>query len=126
MFDRHGSGRNSGNMDPTDLVFLAELLGQVFGPVVVQLSTYSANNNNPQEAVAQVIVSALQPRGLTEAACIRVDGNMMSLVLVRDVVESRFAQLGGRFTEWLTSFGAGVPASHPPAAKDRESLSRRS
>lgn len=85
MFDRHGSGRNPGNMDPSDLDRLAALLDHVHGAVILQISTYSANNDNPQSAVREVVVSRLQQAGLREAALVRADGNMMSLVFARDV-----------------------------------------
>jgi len=103
MFDRHGSGRNPGNMDPEDLNRLARVFDTVDSPVLVQLSTYSANNNNPQEAVAEVITSTLHRVGLVGVARVRVDGNMMSLVLARNVNAPALQQLASRFSAWLAS-----------------------
>jgi len=105
MFDRHGAGRNPGNMDPTDLDRLVELLGHVDGSVIVQVSTYSANNDNAQPAVQDVIVSRLEQAGLRETALVRADGNMMSLVFARDVKAAQDIEaLPARFGEWLDSF----------------------
>ena len=105
MFDRHGSGRNPGNMDPTDLDRILECLNNVRGRVVLQVSTYSANNNNPQSAVRDVIVSRLRQGGLRDVALVRTDGNMMSLVLERGVAAAEnLASLPARFDKWLGSF----------------------
>jgi hypothetical protein len=110
MFDRHGSGQNPGNMDPTDLDRLVELLDHVQDPVVLQLSTYSANNNNPQEDVGQAITSKLEQASLVEAARVRVDGNMMSLVFTRNVKALDLGLLPNRFNDWLASFGSNCAA----------------
>jgi hypothetical protein len=110
MFDRNGSGRNRGNMNLEDLDHLSTFLNRVTSPLVLQLSTYSANNDNAQEAVAQVVTAMLNQAGVVEAARIRVDGNMMSLVLTRDFQQQpRLQQLPLRFSEWLTSVSGMVP-----------------
>src|ERR1700752_3430663 len=101
MFDRHGSGRNPGNMGPTDLEQIVDVVGQT-GSVVVQLSTYSANNDNGQDRVRNVILSGLEGSGLEVAAVVRANGNMMSVVLARDVEEMEAVRsLPKRFEEWL-------------------------
>jgi hypothetical protein len=105
MFDRKGlDRRNPGNMNPSDLDQMVGVLAVVRGPVLVQLSTYSANNDNPQQDVGEVITSRLRRAGLAEVARVRVDGNMMSLVLARDVNAPGLDQLAGRFSAWLASF----------------------
>jgi hypothetical protein len=102
MFDRHGSGRNPGNMDPLDCDRLVEALDNVRGATIVQISTYSANNDNPQAKVREVISSRLQRSGLREAALVRADGNMMSLVFERGVAAAAgMTSLPSRFDEWL-------------------------
>jgi hypothetical protein len=63
MFDRHGSGRNPGNLDPGDLDVLNEAVDSIHGPVVVQLSMFSANNANRQADVIQVVTSGLESAG---------------------------------------------------------------
>ena len=109
MFDRHGSGRNAGNMDPSDLDRLAATFDSVKGQVLVQLSTYSANNNNPQSAVTEVVTSGLSHFGLELLAAVRADGNMMSLALGRGVNKAALiAALPPRFEAWLARAKAGV------------------
>ncbi|MDP2663801.1 MAG: hypothetical protein Q8R28_24055, partial [Dehalococcoidia bacterium] len=104
MFDRNGPGRNPkpGNMYPSDLELLAAAVEPIQSPVIVQLSTYSANNDNPQSAVVKVVHSRLEHSGLQEVAKVRADGNMMSLVLARNIdgVES-IRSLSARFESWL-------------------------
>jgi hypothetical protein len=107
MFDRHGSTRNFGNMVPADLDRLAAILDRMSGSVVVQLSTYSANNDNAQAEVSEVVISRLASAELQKVALVRVNGNMMSLVFVRDVdemVAEAAARLSARFEAWLHRF----------------------
>jgi hypothetical protein len=102
MFDRHGSGRNAGNMDPSDLDLLAATIDSLNNRVLVQLSTYSANNDNPQQAVTEAVRSRLSQVGVDLVASVRADGNMMSLVLGRDVkTAAAIAALPARFEAWL-------------------------
>jgi hypothetical protein len=102
MFDRHGSGRNPRNMDLTDLDQVVEPCGNVDAALVLQLSTYSANNNNPQSAVREVVVNRLRGGGLQEVAVVRADGNMMSLVFVRSLdAVTGLDSLPARFDAWL-------------------------
>lgn len=107
MFDRHGSGRNPGNMNPADLDLLAAAVESTTAAVLVQLSTYSANNDNPQSAVTEVVASRLARVGFQMLAEVRADGNMMSLVLGRNIgTAARISSLPARFESWL----AGVKA----------------
>lgn len=107
MFDRHGSGRNPGNMDPSDLDLLNTAVEPIRGGLVVQLSTFSANNANPQEAVIEVVTSGLQRSGLRLLGVVRADGNMMSLLFARDIeATSTLVALPAQFAKWL----AGVKA----------------
>lgn len=106
MFDRNGPGRTfrTGNMYPCDLDRLAAAIAPISQGVVVQLSTYSANNNNPQQMVIDVVSSRVAPSMLEIAAVIRADGNMMSLVLTRNLswVDS-LRELPPRFAAWLSN-----------------------
>jgi len=92
-------------MDPADLDRLLNVLDGVPGSVVVQISTYSANNDNAQDNVREVIASRLGGGGLQEAALIRADGNMMSLVFKRGIEGgAAIESLSTRFEAWLSSF----------------------
>lgn len=111
MFDRNGPGGspNPGNMYPTDLDLLAESIEPARGEVLVQLSTYSANNDNPQSAVIDVVKSRLEQSGLQLIAAVRADGNMMSLILGRNVKGApSMRSLPTRFESWLRRVKDGV------------------
>lgn len=76
-------------------------LGGVSGGVLVQLSTYSANGNNPQGAVITSVNSILRSGGFTLAAVVRANGNMMSIVYARDVGwVADLVGLPGQFNDW--------------------------
>lgn len=104
MFDRHGSGRNPGNMDPSDLDRISAEVDRVQGSVIVQLTTYSANNDNAQPQVRGSVTSRLAQSGLKEVAVVRADGNMMSMIFERQVVgATSLGDLADRFQAWLGS-----------------------
>jgi hypothetical protein len=110
MFDRHGSGRNPGNMDPSDLDLLATTVEPIRCGLVVQLSTYSANNANPQAAVTDVVTSGLERSRLQLLAVVRADGNMMSLIFGRNIeAVSSLRAMQARFDSWLTRVKARCP-----------------
>ena len=71
--------------------------------ILIQISTYSAQNNRQQAVIASVD-AILVGGGVDRVAVVRYDGNMMSLVYARDVSWSESAELANlpdRFTEWL-------------------------
>jgi hypothetical protein len=96
---------NPGIMYPQDLCLVVEAIREVPCPIVIQLSTYSANNNNPQDLVENSVRSILEPCGYHVAALIRADDAMMSFVLIRDAdgLRKGFADLPNRFKVWLCS-----------------------
>lgn len=72
------------------------------GGVLIQLSTYSANDGNAQRNVIQSLREILEPNAFKLTAQVRVNGNMMSLVYARNVSwDAELTDLPGRFTEWL-------------------------
>ena len=102
MFDRHGAGRNPRNMDPQDFERLVEAFQPIPGRILVQLSTYSANNGNGQSEVSKVVTDHLGRAGLQLMAKVRTDGQMMSLVLGRDIeFASMISPLPALFDSWL-------------------------
>jgi hypothetical protein len=104
MFDRHpvSSTPRLGNMRPGDIV-RAGAASQELGraPVVLQLSTYSANNANSQHDVIACIEPVFQAAGLELVATIRADRSMMSMVFARGIPTLRDAGLQQRFRAWL-------------------------
>lgn len=110
MFDRNGPGSNPkpGNMYPTDLDLIGETTATLQGPLLLQLSTYSANNDNPQNKVVKLVKSRLERFGFDLVGVARADGNMMSIVLSRSAgwVHS-LGSLPSRFDAWLSRAKAG-------------------
>ncbi len=90
------------NLYPQDLQLVASALGGVKGGVLIQLSTYTANGNNPQGAVISSVNSVLYGCGFALAALVRANGHMMSLVYARDVKwAADLTRLAKQFEEWL-------------------------
>lgn len=105
MYNRHHHIRNPRNLYQGDLGATVRALNRVEGPTIIQLSTYSANDDNPQEAVISSVNAVLYIGGFTLAAVVRVDGNMMSLVYARNVEWStELAGLPGRFKQWYGAY----------------------
>jgi len=104
MFDRHGPGRlpNAGNLYLEDLDLLATAIAPITAGVIVQLSTYSANNDNPQASVIEAVRSRIAQSRLALTGVARVDGNMMSMILTRDVQwADALRDVPARFQHWL-------------------------
>jgi hypothetical protein len=102
MFDRHGSRRNAGNMNPGDLDLLNKAIETIDRRLIVQLSTYSANNANRQADVIEIVTAGVKASGLGLLGVVRADGNMMSLLLGRNVdPDSTLVTFPDRFTRWL-------------------------
>ena len=84
-----------------DLGLALYALSSVTGPLVIQLSTYSASGKNPQNKVIESVNSALTPSHFQQAAVVRVNGNMMSLIYTREVDWADDLEgLPARFAEW--------------------------
>ena len=109
MYDRKGPPIEPKyeNMYPCDLCTVVDAISGVRGGVLIQLSTYSANNANRQTDVLSSIDSILVSRGgFTRAAVVKANKKMMSLIYARNVSWSpELAILRDRFTEWLNSKG---------------------
>ena len=84
-----------------DLGLALYALSSVTGPLVIQLSTYSANGKNPQNKVIESVNSVLTSGRFQQAAVVRANGSMMSLVYTREVDwADDLAGLSARFAEW--------------------------
>ncbi len=106
MFDRHGPSAQPrpGNMWPSDILRIGTMvLDLAPAPVVLQLSTYSANNGNGQDNVIESINSILPRAGLERAATIRAAGNMMTLVFTREFPD--LGPLDENFAKWREGAG---------------------
>ena len=93
--------RHSANLYRTDLGLALYALKGVAGPIIVQLSTYTSSGNNPQNKVIESVNSVLTPGQFKQAAVVRANSNMMSLVYTRDVDwADDLCGLPARFEEW--------------------------
>lgn len=102
MFDRHGKGKNPnvGHMFPDDLELIKNAISRLDRSILLQLSSYSANNDNPQAAVMDVWKRALAPE-LEVIADVRANGNMMSAVFARNICrQEELKSIPKRFTSW--------------------------
>jgi len=108
MISQRVSGGNPANMDPDDFELIAAAVSSLGCPLVMQLSTYSANGGNRQPAVLAATDARLEPAGFGRLGVVRADGHMMSMLYGRDLGEGpRLNGLRGRFTEWLEEVKAG-------------------
>lgn len=111
MYNRHPRKRNPGNLYSSDLERLLRALSTVQGGVLVQLSTYAANDDNPQGAVISSANTILATGGFCLAAVVPVDGQMMSLVYVRGLDWSvELVDIPERFDEWLAKLRRRGPS----------------
>jgi hypothetical protein len=104
MFDRHAAApfRRPGNMGRSDVYLLAHIVRHLRpSPVLVQISTYSANNANRQSDVVTVIEPILEEAGLRLDAIVKADGNMMSLIFSGGLAGLPQRQIAERFKTWL-------------------------
>ncbi len=106
LISRHCSVNNpcKGNMYPEDLYLVAKAMKKIQTPVMIQLSTYTANGNNSQPDVEQCIRDRLVDRdggGIEQIATVTAGGDMMSVVLARRVEwAGELTSLNERFQRW--------------------------
>lgn len=107
MYDRNGPPQSPQpeNMYPPDLCKVVSAISDFKeAGVLIQLSTYSANNDNAQTAVLKSVDNIISKSGFCLAAKARLDGNMMSLVYTRNVPwADKLANLPKCFRGWLRS-----------------------
>ena len=104
MYDRHKPAKKSKseNMYPSDIKLILDTINDLYGEILIQISTYSANNDNAQDKVVASLDKLLEDGGLTRSAKISADGNMMSLIYTRDVVwVDELKSLSDKFDEWF-------------------------
>ena len=106
MYNRRlgAKAQNKGNLYPEDIELALDAMSGVNEGILVQLSTYDTNDNNPQGAVIASVNSILAARGFTLCGVVRADNTMMSLVYTRNVPWSwELANLPDRFEKWSTT-----------------------
>ena len=103
MFNRHPRIRSPGNMYQIDLDILIKMT-RSYPEILIQLSTYDVNDDNPQERVIDVIRSKLTANGFGEVAIIRPSKSkkMMSLIYQRGLTFiDELNSLPHRFRNWF-------------------------
>ena len=102
--DRRSPKNRPWNLYPKDLELALSALDAIRGGTIIQLSTYSTNGANPQDAVIASVDEILTTGRFQRVAVVRVHGSMMSLVYARDVEWSNeLTGLPSRFEEWNRS-----------------------
>ena len=124
MYNRNWRPRNSRNIYPEDLETAMCKMDRLDGGVLIQLSTYNVNDNNPQGAVISSVNQIMVANDFQLLAVVPLDKRMMTLVYTRNVSWAyELADLPDRFDKWLSMFWPGrwVEHLHP----DRVELRRR-
>ena len=94
--------RNPRMIYPDDIELVLRAMSSLKGGILVQLSTYDVNANNPQGAVISSVNSIMATRAFKLCAVVWLNKKMMSLVYARNVAWSaELADLSNRFKEWL-------------------------
>ncbi len=107
--------RNNRNLYPDDIERALPAINGLEGGILIQLSTYSANDNNPQWAVRASIDPIMKAQRFALCAVVWVDGNTMSLVYARNVPWSaELENLPDRFTNWLREVDRLVADNNQP------------
>lgn len=102
-----------GNMYPEDLYLAVQAMKEIQTPVMIQLSTYSAQNNS-QPDVEQCIRDRFVNKGggIEQVAAVTADSDMMSVVLARGVEwTGELKSLNKRFQNWLNIARLRSPTS---------------
>lgn len=103
MYNRKIPNKRSPRMIyPDDMERALCAMNSLNGGVLVQLSTYDVNANNPQGAVISSVNSIMAARAFTLCAVVWLNKKMMSLVYARNVSwKAELADLPDCFKEWL-------------------------
>ena len=103
MFNRHPCNISPGNMYQTDLDLLIKMT-RSYPEILIQLSTYDVNYDNPQKMVIEDIRSKLTANRFEEVAIIRPSKSkkMMSLIYQRGLTFiDELTSLPHRFKNWF-------------------------
>jgi hypothetical protein len=113
MYDRRDlpeEDRKPENMYRPDLYAVVSLCERWDCPIAVQMSTYSANNNNPQKLVEEQITKVMtKGGGFSDPVIFRADNQMMSLAYVRgaESLISKMVLLVEDLDHWLENSKPG-------------------
>ncbi|OGJ90696.1 MAG: hypothetical protein A2350_05330 [Candidatus Raymondbacteria bacterium RifOxyB12_full_50_8] len=94
------TGNDGFTMYPADLDRITGWLNRYATPCVIQLSSYSANNNNSVERIEDTILQKMTPAGFKLLSTVTADGNMASFIIYRGF-ECKIKDLKTCFNNWL-------------------------
>ena len=95
---------NTANLYPEDIELALDAMSGVNDGILIQLSTYDTNDNNPQGAVISSVNSILASRAFTLCSVVPANKKMMSLVYARNVPWLwELANLPDRVEKWSTT-----------------------
>lgn len=98
---------------PEDLTLLARSLGAEDRPLLLQLSSFSAQNGNSPKVIEASVRGVLEPHRFVFRDWVAVDGQMVSLVLARNLTVAG-GSLQPDFTEWISGIVAGRGGADEP------------
>ena len=102
MYNRHQCKQKPSNLYSSDLELTVCAVDALRGGVLLQLSTYDTNYDNPQEAVISSVDAILAKGCFRQTAVVRVNGKMMSLVYTRGIDWfEELVDMPKRFKRWL-------------------------
>lgn len=92
---------NKGNLYPEDLKLVLDAMSNLEGGVLIQLSTYDTNDNNPQGSVISSIDSIMATSDFALCGVVPANKKMMSLIFARNALWSdELSSLCARFKKW--------------------------
>ena len=104
MYNRNWRKRDPRKLYSYDLETATRAMDGLAGGVLIQLSTYSAQDDNSQRDVVPSVNGILGSSGFKLLEKMRIDGNMMSLVYERNVSwAAELADILGGFDKWFSA-----------------------
>lgn len=99
------SRNDGGVLFPEDIELILDAVEGLTVPIVLQISSFSANNGNSHEVVTDSIVRRLEPAGFIHENRIKVGGQMLCLFLSRGITLFHSSDAPETaFDEWLEGF----------------------
>ncbi|MDP9122456.1 MAG: hypothetical protein M3O15_13995 [Acidobacteriota bacterium] len=129
-FERHDAAtcrRTPASLYPEDL----ETVSRAFEsdrPTLVQITSYTANNDNPHDKVEQTISCNLMREGFSLLERVKADGHMVSFVYGRNVAPwppSDAPPPNQKFHAWLEAIGRKTVGRHPVNPRSNRSTGSR-
>ena len=96
--------RNGALLYPDDIIRLVNCFQEVEKPIIIQVSSYDVNNNNPLNQISPAICNPFIDAGFNISARVMPNNQMISLVISRGLLMWQGGEdLNERFNQWLGS-----------------------